>query len=156
MPAPQLPYGQGSPTPTCTPGERIVNGDFETGDFTDWVIDGIDTLPVVTNTNAHSGTYSAFAGGHPPTFCGFSTETPGNSSFYQQFTVPVSGGTLSFWHWDCSNDDIAFDWQDAYITDTSGNILRTIFHQCLNGQTWIDGRHDCLCGADHTRQVPGA
>src|SRR4029077_19387679 len=56
----------------------------------------------------------------------------------QQFTVPAGTSVLSFWHWDCTTDTIAFDWQDAYITNTSGAILQTIFHQCADGETWIN------------------
>jgi hypothetical protein len=51
--------------------------------------------------------------------------------------VPANA-TLSFWHWDCSTDSIDFDWQDAYITDSNGNILQTIFHQCGNCQSWVN------------------
>lgn len=71
-------------------------------------------------------------------FCGDGSEPSGDSSFFQTFTVPPGGGTLSFWHWDCTTDNIASDWQDAYITDSNGNILETIFHQCENGQTWLN------------------
>jgi hypothetical protein len=111
----------------------IQNEGFETGDFPPWVIDGHTNDPVVTDTEAHSGTFSAFAGGNPQagTFCSEDNNEPlGVSSFYQEFTVPATGGTLSFWHKDCTNDSITFDWQDAYITDTNGNILLTIFHLC--------------------------
>jgi len=111
----------------------IQNEGFETGDFTAWVIDGHINDPVVTDNDSHSGTFSAFAGGNPQagTFCSEDNNEPlGVSSFYQEFTVPGTGGTLSFWHKDCTNDSIAFDWQDAYITDTNGNILLTIFHLC--------------------------
>src|SRR5439155_10427452 len=90
----------------------------------------------------------------PDGFCGFAlSETIGDSSFYQQFTVPASGGTLSFWHWDCTVDSISFDWQDAYITDSSGTILQTIFHQCLNGQTWINQTVDMTPYAGQTVRV---
>ena len=110
----------------------IQNGGFETGSFSPgWVIDGNNATPVVTNTQAHSGTYSGFVGDAPNGFCGFpGAETTGDSSFYQQFTVPAGGGTLSFWHQDCTTDTITFDWQDAYITDSNGTILQTIFHVC--------------------------
>jgi hypothetical protein len=47
---------------------------------------------------------------------------------------------LSVWHWDCTTDTIDFDWQDAYITDSNGNILQTIFHQCGNCQSWLTRR----------------
>jgi hypothetical protein len=44
-----------SPELICPSGEQIVNGGFETGDFTGWVCnDG-----VVTTDNPHSGTYCA-------------------------------------------------------------------------------------------------
>src|SRR5205823_6237902 len=124
-----------TPTPTPTPCESgvIQNGGFETGDFTGWIIDGHINDPVVTNTQAHSGTFSAFSGGNPQqnTFCEENNNEPlGDSSFYQQFTVPAGASTLSFWHKDCTNDSITFDWQDAYITDSNGNILQTIFHVC--------------------------
>ena len=55
-----------------------------------------------------------------------------------------ANATLSFWHWDCSTDTIGFDWQDAYITDSNGNILQTIFHQCGNCQSWVNQTVDLL------------
>ncbi len=130
--------GTPTPTPTCSPGDVIINGGFETGSFPPWLIDATNPSPVVTSAQVHSGTFSGFVGGNPPQYCGNGTEPGGDSSFYQQFTVPAGGGTLSFWHWDCTTDSITFDWQDAYITDSSGTILQTIFHQCLNGNTWIN------------------
>jgi hypothetical protein len=146
--------GTPSPTPTCTPGgDVIVNGGFETGDFTDWTIDGSNAAPIVSNTQAHSGTFSAFAGDGGVLFCGFGTEPTGDSSFYQQFTVPAGGGTLSFWHWDCTVDTITFDWQDAYITDTSGNILQTIFHQCTDTEAWTQQTVDMTAYAGQTVRI---
>jgi Kelch motif len=137
---------QPTPTPTpplgCNTG-LIHNGGFETGNFTTWVVDGTSPSPVVTNDFSYSGRFSAFLGANPPLqFCGFGTETPGDSSFYQEFGPVPANATLSFWHWDCSVDSITFDWQDAYITDTNGNILQTIYHQCLNCQSWTNQRVD--------------
>jgi hypothetical protein len=115
----------------CDSG-TIVNGGFETGSFAPWVIDGTNNPPVVTNINPIAGNYSAFVGGDPPeNLCDTGLEPGGDSSFYQQFTVPA-GGALSFWYSTCTKDIIEFDWQDAYITDSSGTILQTIFHQCTN------------------------
>jgi hypothetical protein len=118
-----------------------------------WTIDGIDETPVVTNTNSHSGTFSAFVGDASQGFCGGGIEVVGDSSFYQQFTVPVVGGTLSFWHWDCTADTIANDWQDAYITDSSGAILQTIFHQCNNTQIWLNTAVDMTPYAGQTVRI---
>jgi hypothetical protein len=88
----------------------------------------------------HSGAFAAFIGGNPQAgdFCSAAGQSPlGNSSLYQQFTVPVGNSMLNFWYWTCSADFINFDWQDAYITDTNGNILQTLFHQCTDNEVWI-------------------
>jgi len=130
-----------TPTPTYTPTATpagcdtglIQNEGFETGSFPPWVIDGHVNDPVIDTTQVHTGTKSAFAGGNPQqnTHCEENNNEPlGDSSFYQQFGPVPAGSTLSFWHKDCTNDSIAFDWQDAYITDSNGNILQTIYHLC--------------------------
>jgi hypothetical protein len=125
----------------------IQNEGFETGDFTAWVIDGHVDDPVISTAQVHSGVFSALAGNVS------GPEPGGDSSFYQQFTVPAGGGTLSFWHWDFTTDSITFDWQDAYITDASGNILLTIFHQCENGNTWINQLVDMAPYAGQTVRI---
>jgi len=113
-----------------------------------------NATPVVTNSQAYSGTFSGFVGDAPDGFCGVADVEPnGDSSFYQQFTVPASGGTLSFWHWDCTTDTIDFDWQDAYITDSNGIILQTIFHQCLDTEAWIHQTVDMTPYAGQTVRV---
>ena len=145
-----------TPTATATPCDSgiIQNGGFETGSFPPWVILDQNATPVVTNTQAHSGTFSGFVGDAPDGFCGFmNNEANGDSSFYQQFTVPAGGGTLSFWHWDCTTDTIDFDWQDAYITDTNGNILQTIFHQCLDTEAWVNQTVDMTPYAGQTVRI---
>src|SRR6266498_1472561 len=147
--------GTPSPTPTCSPGEVIVNGGFEAAAFTGWVLDGHVNDPVIATNQVHSGTFSAFAGGNPQqnTYCEENNNEPlGDSSFYQQFTVPAGGGTLSFWHMDCTNDSITFDWQDAYITDSSGNILQTIYHVCDN-TAWVNQTVDMAPYAGQTVRI---
>lgn len=144
-----------TPTPTCPPGQLIENGGFETGDFTGWVIDGTNNPPLVVNTLSHSGTFSALIGGDgtPQGHCPSGAEPTGDSSFYQQFTVPVNGGTLTFWHWDCFPDDIDFDYQDAYITDSNGNILQTIFHLQDQSRTWLKEAVDMAPYAGQTVRI---
>src|SRR5439155_681221 len=148
-----------TPTPTSTPTPcdtgLIQNEGFETGSFPPWVIDGHTNDPIVATNFAHSGTHSAFAGGNPQqnTYCEENNNEPlGDSSFYQQFTVPAGGGTLSFWHKDCTNDSIAFDWQDAYITDSNGNILQTIYHLCDNAD-WTNVQVDMTPHAGMTVRI---
>jgi hypothetical protein len=125
----------------------IQNEGFETGDFTGWVIDGHVNDPVISTAQVHSGVFSALAGNVS------GPEPGGDSSFYQQFTVPAGGGTLSFWHWDFTTDSITFDWQDVYITDAGGTILQTIFHQCENGNTWINQLVDMAPYAGQTVRI---
>jgi hypothetical protein len=125
----------------------IQNEGFETGSFPPWAIDGFSNAPVVTTDNPHSGSFSALAGlvsGSQPN---------GNSSFYQQFGPVPANAILSFWHWDYTTDTIAFDWQDAYITNTNGAILQTIFHQCEKGQTWLNTTVDMTPYAGQTVRV---
>ena len=131
------------PTPTPTPiscnSGLIHNGGFESGNLTSWTVDGTIPSPVVLNALAHSGRFSAFVGGNIAALqlCGFGGEPTGDSSFYQLFGPVPANATLSLWHWDCTTDIIDFDWQDAYITDSDGNILQTIYHQCANTQCWV-------------------
>ena len=116
-----------------------MNGGFETGSFPPWVIDGTLDTPQVTNTLAHTGTFSGVAlSVTSAPFCGNGSEALGDSSFYQQFGPVPAGSTLSFWYNTCTTDSITFDWQDAYITNSSGQILQTIFHQCTNNNAWVN------------------
>jgi hypothetical protein len=133
----------------------IQNEGFETGDFTHWTIDGNNNTPVVTNTQHHSGTFSAYAGGAPPGFfCGLQPpEALGDSSFYQQFGPVPASATLSFWHMDCTTDSITFDWQDAYITDSSGNILQTIYHLCDSTTDFVNVTVDMSTYAGQTVRI---
>jgi subtilisin-like proprotein convertase family protein len=124
-----------TPTPTataCTAPDPIANGGFESGAFAPWVIQDTSPMPTVNGANPHTGTFSAHVGSLP------GGETPGDSSFYQTITVPAGGGTLSFWYWPRTSDNITFDWQDAYITNNSGVVLATIFHLASNTQTWTN------------------
>ena len=125
----------------------IQNEGFETGSFPPWAIDGFSNPPVVTTDNPHSGTFSVLAGRVS------GSEPNGQSSFYQQLGPVPANAILSFWHWDFTTDTIAFDWQDAYITNTNGQILQTIFHQCENGQTWLNTTVDMTPYAGQTVRV---
>jgi hypothetical protein len=125
-------------TPSATPCNTgaIVNGGFETGSFPPWAVQDINPVPVVTSTNHFEGTYSAFMG----TLSG--TEPTGDSSIYQTFTVPLTGGTLSYWWYGGTTDNISFDWQDAYILDANGILLATVMHECTNTNGWVHQTFD--------------
>jgi hypothetical protein len=77
-----------APTPTPTPGAcDVVNGGFETGDFSGWTQSGNLGNTLVTSTMAHSGTFSAQLG--PVANGGFLTQT--------LTTVPGQSYNISFW-----------------------------------------------------------
>jgi FG-GAP-like repeat len=109
----------------------IRNSGFETGSLSPWVITSANPAPVVTTVQHHSGTRSALLG----TVSG--SEPFGNSSFYQQITVPAAGGTLSYWWRGGTRDSLPRDYQDVYVTNTSGFILATIQHTCANTGGWL-------------------
>ena len=111
-------------------GALLPNGDFESGNFASWTIDGGLPTPAVSSVNKHSGTYSAHLG----TASG--SGTIGNSSFYQTIVVPASPGYLSYWYKPNTADGINYDSQDAFITNTSGTVLATIMHVCETSAVW--------------------
>ena len=72
----------------------IINGDFETGDFTGWTAAG-DPLPVIQSANVHSGKYAALVG---------NDTGMGGTGWYNLFlgipnmlTQLPAHATLSFW-----------------------------------------------------------
>jgi hypothetical protein len=133
-----------TPPPTC---EIIQNNGFESGSFAPWMIQDTNPMPVISTAQRYSGIYSAHIGSFP------GNETPGDSSFYQTITVPAGGGTLFFWFWPRTADSIASDWQDVYVTDTSGNVLATILHTCTNTQGWTTTGFDMAPFAGMTVRV---
>jgi len=136
-----------APTPPQCETGLVTNGGFETGDFVPgWTIDGTNNVPAVSTANPHSGTYSALVGRVA------AGEPLGDSSFYQELSVPPNGGTLRFWHWDYTTDPV-FDWQAAYITDAEDNILLTIFHWSQNTYAWYRQDVDLTPYAGQTVRV---
>src|SRR5205807_4844423 len=75
------------------------------------------------------------------------------SAISQALTVPAGGGTLSFWVWPHSFDSVAYDWQDAYLTDLQGNVLVAIMHVAWNAQTWTNRTYDLSAYAGQTLRV---
>jgi hypothetical protein len=132
------PTATATATATATPCASNVldNGDFETGSFAPWVVQSSNPPPFVASTGSgypvHSGTHSAHLGSLP------GGETPGDSAIYETITVPPGGGTLSFWWYGRTVDSISFDWQDAYVTNSSGTPLATIMHVAQTTGGWVN------------------
>jgi hypothetical protein len=105
----------------------IVNGGFETGDFTGWTRTG--TTAIVTSP-VHSGVDAGRDGS--------TAATNGDSSLAQTFTVPVGGGTLSFWYQVHCPDAVTFDWATVTLRDNTTATTTTLLPRtCTNNNTWI-------------------
>ena len=139
--------GSATPTATCTPGNVVGNGGFETGTFAPWIVQDQLPPPVVSTGQAHSGTQSALLGSLS------GAEPLGDASIYQTITVPAGGGMLSYWYFPNTTDSITFDWQDAYVTDTSGTILTTLMHVCENTGAWTNVTFDMAPYAGQTVRI---
>jgi len=110
----------------------IVNGDFETGDWTGWthgaaLTDGRN-YQLVVGAQKHGGSRSGALGRWDTAFTGQNPalEPGGYEWFYQDFVVPSNATKLSFWWFMETYDTAVWDWFDTYLMDTSGNILKTI------------------------------
>ena len=82
----------------------IVNGGFETGDFTGWTAIGVTAIV----RTAHSGAFAAQVG---------STSPSTNSTLAQTFTVPAAGGKLIFWYKISCSDKVKNDWFTVTLRD---------------------------------------
>jgi len=115
--------------------QNVQNGDFETGTFPPWTIpdNGNSPTPRISTTVFHSPTHSALLG----SLIG-ETEPLGNSIIVSNlFNLPANA-TLSYWWNGFTTDSITFDWQDAYITSSTGTILFTAQHTCLTTGAFIN------------------
>src|SRR5262249_16804976 len=68
----------------------------------------------------------------------------------QTIVVPDGSSTLSFWYNPATTDSIYYDWQQAQIQDTSGNVLAQIFRVADNSQTWKQASFDLTPYAGQT------
>lgn len=124
-----------TPAPTGTPtGTNLIqNGGFETSG--NWSFSG-PTLPVITTTKFHSGSFSLRVGS--------TSGQQGDSVASQMVTIPSSttSATLSFFYWPTTNDSISFAWQEADIINSSGQVVQQLFRKLTNDRTWIQQTFD--------------
>lgn len=108
----------------------IINGDFETGDWTGWKHGGNYDFRLISGANQHQGNYAAVLGRWDTVYHGAdsTTEPYGYEWFYQDFIVPQTATNLKFYWWMETYDTAVWDWFDAYIKDTNGNTLKTILN----------------------------
>ena len=126
-------------TVTSSGGGGIVNGGFETGNFTGWTTTGTTSI----SRTAHSGSYSGQAGSTSP--------TNGDSTISQTFTVPSGSGTLSFWYQVHCPDTVTYDWATATLKDNTGGTTSTILAKtCNNNATWVKVSASVTAGHSYT------
>jgi hypothetical protein len=109
------------------PATVIVNGGFETGDFTGWNRSGATSI----SGTAHTGTHSAQVGSGSP--------FNGDSSISQTFTAPSgTGPILTFWYRVVCTDTVTYDWATATLKDNTTNTTSTVLAKtCTNNGTWV-------------------
>ena len=103
----------------------VVNGGFETGDFTGWSTSGQSETVV---TGGHTGSYAARLGSSSP--------TNGDSIMQQTVSVPAGGASLSFWYQPHCPDTLTYDQEQMQIRSPSNAILATLLNVCSNSGAW--------------------
>jgi hypothetical protein len=120
-------------------GGGVVNGGFETGDFTGWTRAGTTSI----STAPHGGTYAAQAGSTIP--------TNGDSSVSQTFTAPAGANSLAFWYKVICPDTVTYDWATATLRDnTTGQTTTPLPKTCTNNNTWKQVTASITAGHNYT------
>jgi uncharacterized membrane protein len=102
----------------------IVNGGFETGNFTGWTATGVTAIV----QTSHSGAFAARVG---------STSPSANSTLAQTFTVPAAGGKLSFWYRMSCSDKVRNDWFTVTMRDGVTGARSTVLSPvCSKMAVW--------------------
>jgi hypothetical protein len=118
----------------------IINGGFETGNFTGWTTAG--STAIVTSPT-HGGTYAARVGS--------TSAFPGDSSIAQTFTTPAGGGTLTFWYRVVCTDTVTYDWATATLKDNTTSVISSVLAKtCTNNGTWVQGSAALTGGHSYT------
>jgi len=120
----------------------VVNGGFETGNFSGWTPSGAASSVIAGA--AHSGSFGAQLGA--------TTATNGDSSIAQTFTMPASSPTLTFWYNNHCPDTLQFDWATATLKDNVTNVTTTVLAKtCSNpGGTWVQVTYNAAANAGHS------
>lgn len=137
------PTSTSTSTPTAPPGSNLVqNSSFEASSSA-WVNGGA-APPRRSTTQAHSGSYSLKLG--------YSSAQQGDSTAYQLVSIPSGTKTasLTFFYSPASNDSSTYAWQEADVVNSGGTIIKQLFRNSTNDQTWIQMSFDLSSYAGQT------
>jgi hypothetical protein len=116
----------------------IVNGGFETGDFTGWTTTGVTAIA----TASHSGVFAAQVGSASPS---------ADSTLSQTFTVPAAGGKLTFWYRMSCSDKVKNDWFTVTVHDGVTGARSTVQSPiCSRMETWTKVTANLSAFAGHS------
>jgi hypothetical protein len=121
-------------------GGAVVNGGFETGDFTGWTRSGTTSI---VSSPTHSGTRAALLGSTNP--------TNGDSKLSQTFTAGSGASQLSFWYNLNCPDEVTWDWATATLKDnTTGTTSTVLAKTCTLGAGWKQVTTTITAGHSYT------
>jgi len=126
------------------PPGGIVNGNFETGNFTGWTISGASET--VVSAGCHGGTFCARLGS--------SAATSGDSSISQTFTVPTGNSQLGIWYATNCPDTVTYDWVTITLVDaTAGTSTTVLPRTCPASFTWTNATAAVIAGHTYSLSI---
>ena len=117
-----------------------VNGGFETGAPASSLVSG--SLFGWDATGAASAAFASHSGSFAAEL-GSSTQTDGDSTLSQTFTVPSVNGNnrLSFWYDNVCSGTVQYDWATATLRDNTTSTTTTPLPKtCVKGAGWARSR----------------
>ncbi len=127
-------------------GNVVTNPGFESGSLSPWTSCGSVSGPNVSTAKANSGSYSALIGSTS------SPEVNGTKAVCQTVTVPT-GGTLSFYVYEGTNDTIQYVDEEADVLSTSGSKLTQLYSEAKSTGGWVQKSFDLSSYAGQTVQL---